>query len=59
MTREMVETWCARGADELPQRAPARCKAGDDILRDVDARLAALSRVADDVYARWAQGLAR
>ena len=31
----------------------------DDIFRDLDARLAELSQVADDVYARWATGLAR
>jgi hypothetical protein len=29
------------------------------MFHDLDARLAALSRVADDVYARWAMGLAR
>jgi hypothetical protein len=30
-----------------------------DIRRDLDARVIALHAVADDVYARWAQGLAR
>ncbi|HKW80551.1 MAG TPA: type 1 glutamine amidotransferase [Casimicrobiaceae bacterium] len=57
MTREMVETWCRAGADELPARSNGARQSGDDILRDLDARLDALSRVADDVYARWAQGL--
>ena len=57
MTREMVETWCRSGSSELPARSDGARQSGDDILRDLDARLAALSRVADDVYARWAQGL--
>lgn len=59
MTREMVETWCRTGADELPAHSGGGKQSRDDIFLDLDARLAALSRVADDVYARWAQGLAR
>jgi hypothetical protein len=45
--------------DELPKVSTGARQSRDDIMRDVDARLAALSRVADDVYARWAQGLVR
>jgi len=59
MTRSMVETWCRAGADELPPSTVRATQSRDDIMRDLDARLAALSRVADDVYARWTQGLAR
>jgi GMP synthase-like glutamine amidotransferase len=59
MTREMVESWCASGGDELPARSTAAIQSKADIFEDVDARLAALSRVADDVYAEWARGLAR
>ncbi len=55
----MVETWCRAGADELPPSTVRATQSRDDIMRDLDARLAALSRVADDVYARWTQGLAR
>lgn len=58
MTRSMVETWCRTGANELPQSTVGATQSKDDIMRDLDARLAALSRVADDVYARWTQGLA-
>jgi GMP synthase-like glutamine amidotransferase len=58
MTREMVEIWCASGGNELPPQSTAATQSKADIFEDVDARLAALSRVADDVYARWAQGLA-
>ncbi|MGH8712688.1 MAG: type 1 glutamine amidotransferase [Casimicrobiaceae bacterium] len=59
MTREMVEAWCRTGAGELPARSSGARQSRDDILGDLDARLAALARVADDVYARWALGLAR
>jgi GMP synthase-like glutamine amidotransferase len=59
MTREMVENWCAGGGDELPPQSTAATQSKADIFEDVDARLAALSCVADDVYAKWARGLAR
>lgn len=59
MTRAMVDTWCASGADELPATTNGAMQSRNDILLGVDAKLAALSAVADDVYARWAQGLAR
>jgi GMP synthase-like glutamine amidotransferase len=59
MTREMVESWCASGGDELPPQSRGARQSKADIFEDVDARLAALSCVADDVYAKWALGLAR
>jgi GMP synthase-like glutamine amidotransferase len=59
MTRELVETWCRTGAAELPAQSQGALQSRDDILRDADARLAALNIVADGIYARWAQGLAR
>jgi GMP synthase-like glutamine amidotransferase len=59
MTRELVETWCASGADEVAGPATPARQTRDEIVRDLDARLAALQVVADGVYARWAQGLAR
>ena len=57
MTRAMVETWCRTGAAELPTSTVGATQSRSDILADIDARLAALARVADDVYARWARGL--
>lgn len=59
MTRPMVEAWCDSGAAELPSRSTASKQSRDDIYSELEPRLAALSRVADDVYARWAQGLVR
>jgi GMP synthase-like glutamine amidotransferase len=58
MTREMVESWCRTGADELPVQTAGAKQSKVDILRDVERRLAELSRVADDIYAHWSQGLA-
>jgi len=57
MTRDLVETWLASGASELPSTSSASVQSASDIRRNMDARLAALHAVADDVYARWAQGL--
>jgi GMP synthase-like glutamine amidotransferase len=59
MTRELVETWCASGADEIAGPGTPPRQSGDEIMRDLAGRLAALQAVADGVYARWAEGLAR
>jgi len=58
MTCDMVETWCRSGAAELPAQTVGATQSRGDILADLDARLAALSEVADGVYAQWAKGLA-
>jgi GMP synthase-like glutamine amidotransferase len=57
MTREMVETWCRLGADELPAADTGARQSRDEIMRNVDARLASLSEIADAVYVRWAKSL--
>jgi hypothetical protein len=59
MTAELVENWCSTGAAELPSRSSAHVQTAADMLSDLPARLAALTEVADGVYARWAQGLKR
>jgi GMP synthase-like glutamine amidotransferase len=59
MTRELVGTWLASGAHELPAQSSAAVQSAADIRRDLDARVAGLGAVAGAVYARWAQGLAR
>ncbi len=59
MTRELVETWCRTGANELPTRSNAHLQSAADLHSDLPARLAALNQVADSVYARWSQGLMR
>jgi len=57
MTREIVDSWCHTGANELPSKSSPAKQSADEILLNVEARLAALSRVADDVFSRWARGL--
>lgn len=59
MTRDLVETWCRTGADEIAAPGTPPRQALDEILLDLPQRLAALQAVADGVYARWVQGLAR
>ena len=58
MTPELVATWLASGASELPQASSGAVQSADDIRRDLSPRIAALHAVADDVYARWATALA-
>ena len=57
MTRPMVETWCRTGAAELPAHTKGPTQNQADMFVELDQRLAALSRVADSVYAQWAKGL--
>lgn len=59
MTRDLVETWCRTGADEIAAPATPPRQSRDGILRDMPHRLEALQAVADGIYARWTQGLAR
>ena len=59
MTRDLVETWCRTGADEIAAPGTPPRQSRDGILRDMPHRLDALQAVADGIYARWAQGLAR
>ena len=59
MTADLVETWCGTGADEIAASGTPSRQSRGDILRDMPARLTALQAIADGVYARWAQGLAR
>ena len=59
MTRDLVETWCRTGADEIAAPGTPPRHSSDQILRGLEERLAALQAVADGVYARWAEGLVR
>ena len=59
MTRELVTAWCDMAPDELPARSTEPRQSREDIVRDLDGRVAALNALADGVYERWARGLAR
>jgi GMP synthase-like glutamine amidotransferase len=59
MTEDLVRTWCRTGASEIGEPGTAARQTRAQILADLDARLAELRKVADAVYARWAQNLER
>ena len=59
MTPQLVATWLASGADELPQKSSGAVQSADDIRRDLPARIEALHALADDVYARWSSAFVR
>ena len=52
MTRDLVETWCHTGADDIAAPGTPARQSRDQILRDLEERLAALQAVADGVYTR-------
>jgi GMP synthase-like glutamine amidotransferase len=59
MTPELIAAWCRSGAREIERnlkKSPA-VQPVDEIQRDLEARLAALHRVADRIYDRWTAGL--
>jgi GMP synthase-like glutamine amidotransferase len=59
MTADLVETWCRTGAEETTGPGTSSRQSRDEMLRDLNARVAALQAVAGGVYARWSQGLRR
>jgi GMP synthase-like glutamine amidotransferase len=59
MTPALVASWLETGAKELPAASIRAVQSAADIAADLDARIAALHAVADDLYARWARGLRR
>src|SRR5262249_13092670 len=59
MTRDLCATWCRTGAKELPAQSSAAKQSREDIMTGIQTRVADLSAVADDCFARWARGLTR
>ena len=60
MTRELIESWLASGADEIAaSRASPGVQDPAEIRRDMEARLAQLNEIADRIYDRWLEGLSR
>ncbi len=58
MTAELLKSWLASSAGELPAVSLPERQSAAEVRRDLPQRLARLHAVADDVYARWTQGLA-
>jgi len=60
MTEELVHGWCRGGAGEIrASAASAGVQAPAKIEKNLAARVAALHKVADQVYDRWIEGLSR
>lgn len=58
MTQDLVRSWCGGGAKEIAEsRQSPGVHSVHEIERQLPARVAALHRVADRLYARWTAGL--
>jgi GMP synthase-like glutamine amidotransferase len=57
MTRDMIETWCKVGGDEIAAANSPAVQTPEQMAVDMDGKLAALNRVAASLYAHWIQGL--
>ncbi len=58
MTAEMIDAWCETGARAISRSHSPAVQSVDAIKCDLEPRLQALHRVADEVYAFWLRGLA-
>jgi GMP synthase-like glutamine amidotransferase len=58
MTAEMIDAWCESGAREISRSHSPAVQPVDAIKSDLEPRLQALHRIADEVYALWIRGLA-
>ena len=59
MTAELIESWCRSGAQEIADSPGPAVQSADAMQEVLDARLARLHAIADRVYERWMEGLAR
>jgi GMP synthase-like glutamine amidotransferase len=57
MTRQMIETWCAVGQDELAAANSPAVQTPQQMALDMDLKLDALNAVAARLYTHWLQGL--
>ena len=57
MTRDMIETWCAVGQDEIATAHSPAVQTPQQMAQDMENKLAALNAVAAQLYNHWIQGL--
>ena len=57
MTREMIETWCAVGQDEIAAAHSPAVQTSEQMALEMGTKLTALNAVAAQLYSRWIQGL--
>jgi hypothetical protein len=60
MTEELIRLWVRSATDEMRESAASPAvQPADEIYRDMDARLERLHKVADQLYDKWTEHLAR
>ena len=60
MTEELIRLWVRSGTHEMRESAASPAvQPADEIYRDMDARLERLHKVADQLYDKWIEHLAR
>ena len=60
MTEQLIESWLSGGADEMRASASSPgVQRAEEVRKDMDAKVAALHKVADRIYDRWIEGLSR
>jgi GMP synthase-like glutamine amidotransferase len=59
MTRELIESWIAHGAQDFATFHGPGVQSPDEIKRDIERRVEALTARAEHVYTRWIDGLVR
>ena len=60
MTRELIESWLASGAEEIDaSRSSPGVQDPAEIRRDLHDRLAKLNEIANRIYDRWLESLSR
>lgn len=58
MTTEMIHDWCQSGVDEIAASLPSpTVQTPEQMAENLDSRLAALNRAAEQLYSQWIKGL--
>jgi GMP synthase-like glutamine amidotransferase len=59
MTPELIRAWCDDWGNEVRGMAGPSIQTPEQMQQDIEARVRALNAVADRLYERWVEGLAR
>jgi GMP synthase-like glutamine amidotransferase len=59
MTEEMVKAWCSHGTEEIASSPSPAVQPPEAMQADLSSRIGALNQVADRLYAKWINGIAR
>ena len=57
MTPQMIQTWCASGADEIAGSTSPAVQSAETMQADMEAHTQQLHGIADKIYSRWIRGL--